>query len=132
MSCGAFRGEPRRLRGITGGQIESTAELAYARPGPVVARAGAPAEEIELHRNRVIVPAAGHPPHQRDRLGIGAPFRATAPWRGDPQLRMAAALPMNHEDDLSRGIIDVDDDLLDQDPDNALFQTHVGRRVIPE
>src|SRR5574338_914868 len=122
MACRTFRGEPRRLRGIAGGQVEPTAQLAYARPRPVIPRAGAPPEEIELHRNGVIVPAAGHSPHESDRLGIRTAFRATTPRRGDPQFRMAAALPVNHEHDRSRRIIDVDDDLVDQNPGNALLQ----------
>ena len=88
--------------------------------------------EIELHGDRVIVPAAGHAPHQRDRLGIGTPLRAPAPGSGDAQLGVTAAVPVHHEHDLARRIIDVDDDFLDQDADNALLQAHVGRGVVPE
>jgi hypothetical protein len=39
---------------------------------------------------------------------------------------------MHHQQDLSRGIINVDDDLVNQDPDNALLQVHVRRRVVSE
>ena len=88
--------------------------------------------EIELHRDRVIVPAAGHAPHQRDRLRIGTPFRASAPGPSDAQLRVTAAVPVQHEHNLARRIVDVDDDFLDQDPDDALLQAHVRGGVVPE
>ena len=45
---------------------------------------------------------------------------------------MPAALPVNHEHNLSRRIIDVHNDLVDQDADDALFESHVRGRVVPQ
>jgi hypothetical protein len=45
---------------------------------------------------------------------------------------VAAAVPVQHEHNLARRIVDVDDDFVDQDPDDVLLQAHVGGRVVPE
>src|SRR2546428_9131662 len=58
--CGGLGREPRWLRRITGGQIESAAPLAHAHPGPVVSRSGPPAQPIELGRHCRITPAPRH------------------------------------------------------------------------
>src|ERR1700751_3183386 len=44
---------------------------------------------------------------------------------------MATARPMNHQTNLSAFLLHINDDLANQDSHDSLFQSHVGRRRVP-
>ncbi len=49
----------------------------------------------------------------------------------DPQLGVLTALPMDYQDHLAGHFVDVDDNLLDQSPYQALAAPHGGTRCVP-
>ena len=54
---------------------------------------------------------------------------ATATWH--THFGVNAADPVNYQNDLSGGLVDIDDDLVDQRPNDALLQARVGTRIFP-
>ena len=55
----------------------------------------------------------------------------TSPWLVDAPLGVLATTPMDREHDVARIIIDIDDDLGDQCPQQLLAGTHHSTRRIP-
>jgi hypothetical protein len=64
------------------------------------------------------------------RRGVRAVLPATPPRYA--HLGMQATLPVDHEHDLARRAIDVDDDLMDQRTHDTLAQTGICIVVLPE
>jgi hypothetical protein len=46
--------------------------------------------------------------------------------------RVNASLPVNHQDDLPRGGVNVDDDLVDERANDPLLQPDIGRWRVPD
>jgi hypothetical protein len=95
----------------------------------MVARPGAPPEQIELRGDGVIVPPTGHASHQRDRIRIGTPGRAAARGPRHAHVGVTAALPMDHEHDRTRVIVDIRNDLVDEDADDALLNSTLSDSI---
>ena len=81
------------------------------RPG--LGLAGAKAHPIEGGRYLLVGPATGHGPHHRDGLLRGAAAVLAGLRLANPQLGVLTTLPMDHQDHLAGGFVDVGDDLLD-------------------
>jgi hypothetical protein len=52
-------------------------------------------------------------------------------WFADPQLRMLAAAPMDRQDDLARGFVDIGDNVGDQGAQQPLARAHSDAWGIP-
>ena len=107
---------------------------AVCRPG--FALAGGQAHSVERRGDMFVRPAAGHAPHHRQRVFCRRTAMFPRPRLTHPQLGVLASTPMDREDDIACVIIDIDDDVGDQRPEQLLASTHrdtgrsPGRRQI--
>jgi hypothetical protein len=76
-------------------------------------------------------PAAGHAPHHRQRVLRRRTAMLPGAGLTHPQLGVLAATPMDREDDLTRIIVDIDDDVGDQRPKQLLASPHRDTGRIP-
>jgi len=98
---------------------------------PGLALAGGQAHSIERRGDMFVRPAAGHAAHDRQSVFGRCATMFTSPWLMDAQLGVLATTPMDREHDIARIIIDIDDDLGDQCPQQLLAGTHRNTRRIP-
>ena len=86
---------------------------------------------VQRRGDVLVGPARRHAAHHRQRL-LG---RAAAVLAGfglaDPQLRVLAAPPVDHQDDLARRLVDVGDDVGDQGAHEPLAGAHGRARRVP-
>jgi len=102
---------------------------AVRRPG--LALAGGQAHSVKRRGDMFVRPAAGHAAHGRQSVFGRCATMFTSPWLMDAQLGVLATTPMDREHDIARIIIDIDDDLGDQCPQQLLAGTHRNTRRIP-
>ena len=102
---------------------------AVRRPG--FALAGGQAHSIERRGDMFVRPAAGHAAHDRQRVFGRRAAMFAGPWLAYAQLGVLASTPMDREHDIARIIVDIDDDVGDQCPQQLLASTHRNIRRIP-
>ena len=79
----------------------------------------------------LIAPAARHAPHHRQSFfGGGAAVLARSRLL-DPQFRVLAAFPVDHEHDFARIFVDIGDDVRDQGTHKPLAGAHAHARRVP-
>jgi len=98
---------------------------------PGLALAGGQAHSVKRRGDMFVRPAAGHAAHDRQSVFGRCATMFTSPWLMDAQLGVLATTPVDREHDIARIIIDIDDDLGDQCPQQLLAGTHRNTRCIP-
>ena len=99
------------------------------RPG--FALAGGQCHSIERRGEMFVRPTAGHAAHDRQRVFGRGSTMFTGPRLADAQFGMLSASPMNREHDIARILIDIDEDVGDQGPQQLLAGTHRNIRRMP-
>jgi transposase len=98
---------------------------------PAFALASGHAHSIERRGDMFVRPATGHAPHHRQRVLCRRTAMLPGPRLTHPQLGVLASAPMDREDDLTRNIVDIDDDVGDQRPKQLLASPRRDTRCIP-
>lgn len=98
---------------------------------PGISHARPQAQPIQGSGYLVIWKFASHTSNDLDRFQAGTPVVLAGGILLDAQFRVLAAGPVNQQNDLLVLLIYIRDDLCDQDANDALLQTHVGGRQIP-
>src|ERR1035437_1618108 len=98
---------------------------------PSISRASPQAQPIQGSGYLVIRGLASHTSDDLDRFQAGTPAVLAGGILLDAQFRVLATGPVNQQNDLLVFLIYISNDLRDQDANDALFQTHVGGRQIP-
>src|SRR3954453_15392641 len=130
---GFAQGEPLAvLHGrAVGADAVDGAQAADAPGGPGFPLAGAHPHPVQRRGDMLVAPASGHAPHHRQRLLGRAAAVLARPGFLHPQLRVLTALPVDHEHDLARGLVDVGDDVRDQGPHEPLAGAHRRAGRVP-
>ena len=98
---------------------------------PRLALAGAHAHAIERRGDVLVGPARRHAAHHRQRLVRRAAAVLAGPGLPDTEFRVLAASPVDHQDHLTRGLVHVGDDVLDQGADQPLAGAGGGAGRVP-
>ena len=131
--CRLRHGEPFAIlfRGSIGMDSTHASDRRDAMRRPGLALAGGHAHSIERRGDMLVRPAAGHAAHDRQSVLRRRATMLASPWFADAQFGMLTATPMNREHDLTRLVVDVDDDVGDQCPQQLLSRTHRHIRCVP-
>lgn len=99
---------------------------------PEVAAPGAKPIAVEHVGNEGVRTDPGERVHGIEycRRGVRAVLSAPPPRYAD--FRMQATLPVDHEHDLARRVLDIDDDLMDQRAHDSLAQAGIDIVALPE
>ena len=107
------------------------ADRADVSLAPAISSARLQSQPIQGGGYLIIRELASHATDDLDRFQASTPAMLAGGILLDVQFRVLATGPVNQQDDLLVVLIYIGDDLRDQDANNALFQTHVGGRPIP-
>jgi hypothetical protein len=119
------------LCGAVGVDAMDPAEGTDPLCGPRFVLTGTHSHAVQRCGNVVIVPAPGHAPHYRQCLVRGPTAVLASSGFLDPQLRVLAAPPVDHQDDLACCIVDIGDNVFDQGGHEPVARAHARARRVP-
>src|SRR2546426_5621754 len=114
--------------GIKSGKLLVIACRANSRFIPGVVCSCPKPQPVQRGRNLLVAESLRHLPNDSDRFDIRTPSVFAGCVLLYPEFRMAVSRPVNHQDDLADFLIHVDDDLVNENAYQPLFQSHVGDR----
>src|SRR6266446_2963046 len=109
-----------------------TASRLHTMGMPCITRSSAEPQAIESCSNLFIAVLPSHLANDLDRFDLCHTTVMAGLVFGHSQFRMPAACPMQYQNDLLSGLIDIDDNFLDQNMDNTLLKAHVRCWGIPD
>jgi hypothetical protein len=92
---------------------------------PSVASAGAEFHSVQSRRNFLIRPPSRHSADHIHCVLICAPAVMTRPVLWNAEFRVTSPRPVDRQDDLAFGLVDVGNDLLYENADNPLLDPHI-------
>jgi hypothetical protein len=76
-------------------------------------------------------PAAGHAPHDRQRIIRRSATVLAGARLSDPQFRVMPSAPVDRQDDVAHGIVDIGHDVDHQRAEHLLSRAHRDVRSVP-
>ncbi len=141
--AGAYTDQTRGLReveppftdaslGAVDRDLVMTSQRGNPLAGPEITTSGTKTIAVEDVRDQGIGTDPRQQAHgiERRRRSVAAVLSATTSWNA--YLGMYAALPMDYEHDLARGIVDIHSNFVNQRSYDALAQASIGIRMLPE
>ena len=132
--CGGFRHrEPVAVlrSGTVGMDTFCTAQRADTPRGPGFSMASRYSHPVQRRGDILVRPSGRHRPDYGERL-VGCTAAMLAGVRfANAQLRVLAAAPMDRQDDLTRRLVDIGDDVGDQGTQQPLACAHCDTRRVP-
>ena len=98
---------------------------------PSLALARGQAHSIERRGDVFVRPPPGHAAHDGQRIFGRRATMLAGSWLTDTQLGVLTATPMDRQHDLTRFIVDIDDDVGDQRSQQLLAGAHRNTRRVP-
>jgi len=99
--------------------------------GPGLPLTSGHSDPVQRRRDLFVGPSGGHAPHNSESLLGRAAAMLAGFWLANPQMGMLAASPMDRQNDLTRVVVDVGDDLDDEGPQEALASAHGHAWCVP-
>jgi len=117
--------------GVEGGETKPLPQLAHAngRPGCAIRRLTT--HPVHCDGQFAVGPLPAHLPNYLDRARVPIGWVAAGSYSRDADLRVASSRPVNRYDSFVGSVVEIDDDFLDENANDALLGPHVGARRVP-